>query len=53
MNPVDHPHGGGEGSTTPGRHPVTPWGVPTLGYPPQEEQAVDRIVRRAARGKKR
>jgi large subunit ribosomal protein L2 len=31
MNPVDHPHGGGEGSTTPGRHPVTPWGVPTLG----------------------
>src|ERR671917_1056200 len=29
MNPVDHPHGGGEGSTTPGRHPVTPWGVPT------------------------
>ena len=32
MNPVDHPHGGGEGSTTPGRHPVTPWGVPTLGY---------------------
>src|SRR3954447_5400266 len=33
MNPVDHPHGGGEGSTTPGRHPVTPWGVPTLGYP--------------------
>ena len=32
MNPVDHPHGGGEGSTTAGRHPVTPWGVPTLGY---------------------
>src|ERR687889_1728761 len=32
MNPVDHPHGGGEGSTTPGRHPVTPWGVSTLGY---------------------
>src|SRR5918996_323567 len=31
MNPVDHPHGGGEGSTTAGRHPVTPWGVPTLG----------------------
>ena len=33
MNPVDHPHGGGEGSTTAGRHPVTPWGVPTLGLP--------------------
>ena len=32
MNPVDHPHGGGEGATTAGRHPVTPWGVPTLGY---------------------
>ena len=47
MNPVDHPHGGGEGSTTPGRHPVTPWGVPTLGLPhPQEEQAV-RPVHRA------
>jgi large subunit ribosomal protein L2 len=32
MNPVDHPHGGGEGKTTAGRHPVTPWGVPTLGF---------------------
>ena len=32
MNPVDHPHGGGEGRTTGGRHPVTPWGVPTKGY---------------------
>ena len=32
MNPVDHPHGGGEGSTPPGRNPVTPWGVPTLGH---------------------
>ena len=32
MNPVDHPHGGGEGKTTAGRHPVTPWGVPTIGY---------------------
>jgi len=32
MNPVDHPHGGGEGKATAGRHPVTPWGVPTLGY---------------------
>ena len=53
MNPVDHPHGGGEGSTTPGRHPVTPWGVPTLGYPTRKKnKASDRdIVRR--RGKKR
>ncbi len=32
MNPVDHPHGGGEGRTSGGRHPVTPWGVPTKGY---------------------
>jgi large subunit ribosomal protein L2 len=32
MNPIDHPHGGGEGRTTGGRHPVSPWGVPTKGY---------------------
>ena len=32
MNPVDHPHGGGEGKTSGGRHPVTPWGQPTRGY---------------------
>jgi len=32
MNPIDHPHGGGEGKTSSGRHPVTPWGVPTKGY---------------------
>ena len=32
MNPVDHPHGGGEGRTSGGRHPVTPWGKPTKGY---------------------
>ena len=53
MNPVDHPHGGGEGSTTPGRHPVTPWGVPTLGYPTRKKRkASDQwIVRRRRRGK--
>jgi large subunit ribosomal protein L2 len=53
MNPVDHPHGGGEGSTTPGRHPVTPWGVPTLGYPTRKKRkASDQwIVRRRKRGK--
>jgi large subunit ribosomal protein L2 len=53
MNPVDHPHGGGEGSTTPGRHPVTPWGVPTLGYPTRKKRKPsDRwIVRRRCRGK--
>ena len=53
MNPVDHPHGGGEGSTTPGRHPVTLWGVPTLGYPTRKKnKPSDRyIVRRRRRGK--
>jgi large subunit ribosomal protein L2 len=55
MNPVDHPHGGGEGSTTPGRHPVTPWGVPTLGYRTRKKnKSSDRyIVRGRRRGKKR
>jgi large subunit ribosomal protein L2 len=55
MNPVDHPHGGGEGSTTPGRHPVTPWGVPTLGYRTRKKNKdSDRyIVRGRRRGKKR
>ena len=53
MNPVDHPHGGGEGSTTAGRHPVTPWGVPTLGYPTRKKrkQSDQFIVRRRRRGK--
>src|ERR687892_1708600 len=53
MNPVDHPHGGGEGSTTAGRHPVTPWGVPTLGYRTRKKsKKSDRyIVRGRRRGK--
>jgi large subunit ribosomal protein L2 len=57
MNPVDHPHGGGEGSTTPGRHPVTPWGVPTLGYRTRKKnKASDRYIvrgRRRGKGKQR
>ena len=55
MNPVDHPHGGGEGSTTPGRHPVTPWGVPTLGYRTRKKGKNSNryIVRGRRRGKKR
>jgi large subunit ribosomal protein L2 len=55
MNPVDHPHGGGEGSTTAGRHPVTPWGVPTLGYRTRKKnkQSDRYIVRGRRRGKKR
>ncbi len=47
MNPVDHPHGGGEGRTSGGRHPVTPWGVPTKGYKTRKNRASDKyIVRR-------
>ena len=51
MNPIDHPHGGGEGKTSGGRHPVTPWGKPTKGKKTRHNKATDRyIVRR--RGKK-
>jgi large subunit ribosomal protein L2 len=47
MNPVDHPHGGGEGKSSGGRHPVTPWGVPTKGYRTRSNKRTDRfIVRR-------
>jgi large subunit ribosomal protein L2 len=55
MNPVDHPHGGGEGKTTAGRHPVTPWGVPTLGYRTRKKGKPSSkfIVRGRRRGKKR
>ncbi len=54
MNPVDHPHGGGEGKTTAGRHPVTPWGVPTLGYRTREKhkQSDKFIIRGRKRGKR-
>ena len=47
MNPVDHPHGGGEGRTSGGRHPVTPWGMPTKGYKTRKNKRTDKfIVRR-------
>jgi large subunit ribosomal protein L2 len=47
MNPIDHPHGGGEGRTSGGRHPVTPWGVPTKGYKTRKNKRTDKyIVRR-------
>ncbi len=50
MNPVDHPHGGGEGRTSGGRHPVTPWGVPTKGYKTRSNKRTDgMIVRRRGR----
>lgn len=44
MNPVDHPHGGGEGRTSGGRHPVTPWGVPTKGYKTRKNKRTDRFI---------
>jgi large subunit ribosomal protein L2 len=47
MNPVDHPHGGGEGRTSGGRHPVSPWGTPTKGYKTRSNKRTDKyIVRR-------
>jgi large subunit ribosomal protein L2 len=54
MNPVDHPHGGGEGGGSLGNHPVTPWGVPTLGYRTRKKgkQSDRYIVRGRRRGKK-
>ena len=54
MNPVDHPHGGGEGATPLGNHPQTPWGVPTIGYRTRKKRkGSDRyIVRGRRRGKK-
>ena len=44
MNPVDHPHGGGEGKSSGGRHPVTPWGVPTKGYKTRVRKSSDRFI---------
>ena len=52
MNPVDHPHGGGEGRTSGGRHPVTPWGIPTKGYKTRVNKRTDSlIIRRRKTGK--
>jgi large subunit ribosomal protein L2 len=47
MNPVDHPHGGGEGRTSGGRHPVSPWGVPTKGHKTRRNKRTDRLIVRA------
>jgi large subunit ribosomal protein L2 len=44
MNPIDHPHGGGEGRTSGGRHPVTPWGKPTKGKKTRQNKATDRLI---------
>ncbi|MFP6743573.1 MAG: 50S ribosomal protein L2 [Alphaproteobacteria bacterium] len=52
MNPVDHPHGGGEGRTSGGRHPVTPWGVPTKGKRTRSNKKTDSMILRRRRKKK-
>ena len=52
-NPVDHPHGGGEGRTSGGRHPVTPWGKPTKGARTRKNKATDRMIIRSRHAKKK
>jgi len=52
MNPVDHPHGGGEGRTSGGRHPVSPWGVPTKGYKTRKNKRTDKLIVRRAKKRK-
>jgi large subunit ribosomal protein L2 len=49
MNPVDHPHGGGEGRTSGGRHPVSPWGTPTKGYKTRTNKRTDKLIVRRRR----
>ena len=51
MNPVDHPHGGGEGKTNSGRHPVTPWGQPTKGAKTRKKKASDKLIISRRKGK--
>src|SRR5918994_791673 len=51
MNPVDHPHGGGEGKTSGGRHPVTPWGQPTRGYKTRKNKRTTKMIVRDRRVK--
>jgi len=51
MNPIDHPHGGGEGRTKGGRHPVTPWGKPTKGYKTRHNKKTDRLIVRRRNAK--
>ena len=52
MNPVDHPHGGGEGRSSGGRHPVTPWGVSTKGKRTRSNKRTDKLLLRRRRHKK-
>ncbi|PMR74237.1 50S ribosomal protein L2 [Billgrantia endophytica] len=51
MNPVDHPHGGGEGRTSGGRHPVSPWGVPTKGHKTRKNKRTDALIVRRRKAK--
>ncbi len=51
MNPVDHPHGGGEGRTSGGRHPVSPWGTPTKGYKTRSNKRTDKMIVRRRKKK--
>ncbi|HET7370417.1 MAG TPA: 50S ribosomal protein L2 [Gammaproteobacteria bacterium] len=51
MNPVDHPHGGGEGRTSGGRHPVSPWGVPTKGFKTRSNKRTDNMIVRRRKAK--
>ena len=51
MNPVDHPHGGGEGRTSGGRHPVSPWGVPTKGYKTRSNKRTNNLIVRRRKNK--
>ncbi len=51
MNPVDHPHGGGEGRTSGGRHPVTPWGVPTKGHKTRKNKRTNKLIVRRRQAK--
>ena len=53
MNPVDHPHGGGEGKTSGGRHPVSPWGTPTKGYKTRSNKRTDNMILRRRTTKRR
>ena len=52
MNPIDHPHGGGEGRTSGGRHPVTPWGKGTKGNKTRKNKATDKFIVRSRQAKK-
>ena len=53
MNPIDHPHGGGEGRTSGGRHPVTPWGKPTKGKRTRRNKATDKFIVRSRHARKK